>query len=287
MQTNAKDIMDMTIKEAFPELYQAVQNSRKAVEKLNEILEPYRVFANSFLDSQKIMNFAESLKNQIIVFCAEEQYWAISDITLIKHLQSVSENKYSETITNYYEQDNYAKIDELSKTWEGLDCIAKRLPIIKSCLNIMQNNSNNIDVATVVIPTLTAQITGIAEDLCGLVPEDDYKEISNDLRNGQKNPTKGEITTEYLWRLDPKKELFFCSNVIFNAVMKNTNNKDNFTEEELEKYNKYRNKILHGDIQFLNYGTNENLVRTWLELNILIRIYAIYKDYELKESINE
>jgi hypothetical protein len=37
----------------------------------------------------------------------------------------------------------------------------------------------------------------------------------------------------------------------------------------------------------LNYGTDENLVRSWLELNILIKVYSIYKDFNTKELENE
>ena len=90
-----------------------------------------------------------------------------------------------------------------------------------------------------------------------------------------------------MWQQERKREVFDCYNVIFNAVMKNTKNTEFFSQEDLEKYNKYRNKILHGDKQFLNYGTDENLVRSWLELNILIKVYSFYKNYETKELENE
>lgn len=45
------------------------------------------------------------------------------------------------------------------------------------------------------------------------------------------------------------------------------------SQEELEKYNKFRNKILHGDKNYLKYGTLKNYIQSWLELELLFYSY--------------
>lgn len=50
---------------------------------------------------------------------------------------------------------------------------------------------------------------------------------------------------------------------------------EQLNEADFEKYNKFRNKILHGDKEFLEYGTEENIIRSWLELDIVINAYTI------------
>lgn len=231
--------------------------------------------------------FIKECRYFIVTSKADEQYWIVDDDILIKQLQGQTENKYSEIITSYYTQENYINVKKLLYKWKKITCIADRMTIFEDCYNAMQTISDKRIINNTVIPTLTAQITGLTEDLHKLVPTSEYDTIKKELTRGGKTPSEGEITLEYLWRQEPLKEISDCYTVIFEAVMKNTRKIENFTKEDLEKYNKYRNKILHGDKQFLNYGTDENLVRSWLELNTLIKVYSIYRDFKTKELENE
>ena len=223
----------------------------------------------------------------LVLYKAEEKYWVIDDYKLLEILKPLKEEDYSNTITNYYVKDNYRNISTLINEWGNNTNISDRMPIINSCYRAMTTTNDKPVINTVVIPALLAQITGLTEDLHELVPTSDRKQLEKELSTKGHSPSKGEITTEYLWRQEQKREVFDCYTGIFEAVMKNTQKVKNFSKEDLEKYNKYRNKILHGDKQFLNYGTDENLIRCSLELNTLIKVYSIYKNYKAKEFDNE
>ena len=55
------------------------------------------------------------------------------------------------------------------------------------------------------------------------------------------------------------------------------------TLEELEKYNKFRHKILHGDKNYLKYGTIKNYIQSWLELDLLFLIYLAVVNINKKD----
>ena len=287
MSNTLSNNIKKTIKEVSPELYQGVEALKVISKAMHHFAQITKKALQNLANSPEFKKFIEDCKCQIVINKAEEQYWVIDDQVLIKQLQGYSEDNYSEIITNYYTKNKYENIEKLFNNWQGIDCISERIKIFGNCIKTMKVLSDKDLINTVIIPTLLAQTTGITEDLHELVPNETQKQLKNELTNNGKTPSKGEITTEYLWQQERKREVFDCYNVIFNAVMKNTKNTEFFSQEDLEKYNKYRNKILHGDKQFLNYGTDENLVRSWLELNILIKVYSFYKNYETKELENE
>ena len=287
MSNTLSNNLKKTIKEVSPELYQGIEIFQVMSMAMHHFAQITKKALQNLANSPEFKKFIEDCKCQIVINKAEEQYWVIDDQVLIKQLQGYSEDKYSEIITNYYTKNKYENIEKLFNNWQGIDCISERIKIFENCIKTMKVLSDKDLINTVIIPTLLAQTTGITEDLHELVPNETQKQLKNELTNNGKTPSKGEITTEYLWQQERKREVFDCYNVIFNAVMKNTKNTEFFSQEDLEKYNKYRNKILHGDKQFLNYGTDENLVRSWLELNILIKVYSFYKNYETKELENE
>lgn len=275
------------IKEACPELANFCDNAKIIVTAINKVLTPYVEALQKIIESPEFIQFIEGLQLALVLYKAEEKYWVIDDYKLLEILKPLKEEDYSNTITNYYVKDNYRNISTLINEWENNTNISDRMPIINSCYRAMTTTNDKSVINTVVIPTLLAQITGLTEDLHELVPTSDRKQLEKELSTKGHSPSKGEITTEYLWRQEGKREVFDCYTVIFEAVMKNTQKVENFSKEDLEKYNKYRNKILHGDKQFLNYGTDENLIRCWLELNTLIKVYSIYKNYKAKELDNE
>lgn len=287
MSNTLSNNIKKTIKEVSPELYQGVETLKVISNVMHHFAQRTQKALQNLANSPEFKQFIEDCKTQIVINRAEERYWVIDDEFLIKQLQGYSEDKYSEIITNYYSRNNYENIEKLFNSWQDIDCISERMKIFENCIKTMKALSDKDLINTIIIPTLLAQTTGITEDLHNLTPTNARNIIKQELTKEGNTPSKGEVTTEYLWRQERNKELADCYTVIFEAVMKNTDKKAVFTEEDLKKYNKYRNKILHGDKQFLNYGTDENLVRSWLELNILIKVYSFYKNYETKELENE
>lgn len=122
------------------------------------------------------------------------------------------------------------------------------------------------------IPTLLAQEDGILEDMYNLIPEDTRFDIAqSDHLNS--NQTKN-IITSYLWYNGYGAIAIYVLKVLVQKTF--LNGKTGITklsQEELEKYNKFRNKILHGDKNYLKYGTLKNYIQSWLELELLFYSY--------------
>lgn len=280
-------ILKSLIKETNPEVVEFLNNFNLICQALQKLAYIANEKIRKVVETPEFQQFINGLKIMQTYYEVEDKYWVIDDKTLLKILSNIPSEEYSNQITEYYTKDNYGNIEKLLNKWRNITYIADRMIIFEDCYNAMQTITDKRMINNTVIPTLTAQISGLTEDLCALVPRTECDTLKQELTIGGKTPSKGEITVEYLWRQEQKSEVLDCYNVIFNAVMKNTKNIEHFSKEDLEKYNKYRNKILHGDKQFLNYGTDENLVRSWLELNILIKVYSIYKDFNTKELENE
>lgn len=276
MRTRNKDFLQQTIKEACPEFYNFLQNLSSIGNSLNKIIEPYRLMLEQVAKTPEFKTFIEACQYLIVKSTAAENFWAINDKLLLTHLKTIPESEYATEIVKYYSTNNYDKIQNLITKWQETDIVNNRIAIFQSCLTIMRNNQNSItDIANVVIPTLTAQLTGIVEDLYDAIP--DKNEIEKELSTGtiKQTHSRGLITAQYLWNLKQGQCAMDCYSIIFKSVMINQGQFKQLNETDFEKYNKFRNKILHGDKDFLKYGTDENIIRSWLELDVAINTYTI------------
>lgn len=269
-----KNFLQTPIKEAYPEFYNFLHNLSNKSISLNKLFEPYRILFEPISNTPEFINFIKECQYLAIKTKASENFWLINDQTLLKLLNSVPESQYSTKIIEYYSTESYNNIQKLINNWQEIGCVNNRIPLLQSCLNIIKSGQKMEDITNTVIPALTAQITGITEDLYELVPEKEKLEAELKKVNKKNRPSNGQITTQYFWEQGEGQYALDCY-YIFKSVMINKGQFQHLNETDFEKYNKFRNKILHGDKNFLLYGTEENMIRSWLELNILINLYAI------------
>ena len=164
MKRENKDFLQQTIKEACPEFYNFLQNLSSIGNSLNKSIEPYRLMLEQVAKTPEFKTFIEACQYLIVKSTAAEKFWAINDKLLLTQLKNIPESEYTTEIVKYYSANNYDKIQNLITKWQETDIINNRIAIFQSCLTIMRNNQNSItDIANVVIPTLTAQLTGIVE----------------------------------------------------------------------------------------------------------------------------
>ncbi len=245
------------IQDIFPE---------KLIERLNQMA---KNFSNSawFEQLQSLMLFHSKIISN---------YWPISDPQLIKTLSGVPDEKVEQTVIQFYSQNSYIKIQQMVANWGKYDFLTQRMPILNSCLNILLSSSNYKDKNNVLIPTLMAQLTGLKESLFLYIPEEERKTIEKNIQEYLKHKKEkvGEnaIVLQFLYE---KHILLGCDLLELNEIIFNTTfaRKDKILELNIEKYNKFRNKILHGDKKFLNYGTEVNMIRAWLEVDFLIKVH--------------
>ncbi len=250
-----------------------IKKTNNSIKALVSTLKPYMKGVDKYIKMHQNA-IKEAYDFVIVQYKTKDSFWAIYDKNLIDILKNTTEDKYSDIIVNYYKENNYEKIKELFSNWQQIPSIKDRMKIISSCFNLMQTEILSEDLCNAIIPTLTAQITGIIEDTYYLIPTSKEKEIRQSLGLPiQKTQPSPKVTAEYLWQLKEGQDSLFYYSIVQQAIMLNRGKLDKLTEEDIAKYNKYRHKIMHGDKMFLNYGTEENLIRSWLELDMLIKIY--------------
>lgn len=211
-----------------------------------------------------------------------KQYWLVIDKELFEIISTASKSAnfdVNECIIKYYSENKYKNIENILSYIAELNCCEHRMHIIDSCFRIMKSSAKK-HIYNIVIPVLAAQMTGLIEEDCyKAIPKTKKEEIKKILQENKKesgsNYTKIEIIDEYL-----KHSIGAGKYIEFNTVIKNKSfcnggKIEKLSDCEIEKYNKFRPKILHGDSKFLDYGTKENLIRSWLELAFIAKILEI------------
>lgn len=223
--------------------------------------------------------FRQKLALQFYCFKITNQYWPIPHAELVREVVATPEDQLEQTIINFYSQKNYFRIQQIVSIWESCNFVVCRMPVLKSCLNVLLSNLPNEDKYNVLIPTLTAQLSGLKDlfyQYLENIPKGRKEEIKKELQKKLKNPKDkigdNEILLQFLAdeHILPELNLLELGQIIFKTTFAR---KERIKDLDTQKYNKFRNKILHGDPDFLDYGTEVNMIRAWLEVDFLIRVH--------------
>ncbi len=166
-------------------------------------------------------------------------------------------------IIRYYSNHKFLNVKRILNQIKQVNCLNKeRIDILEDCYTAMKQLSFKVACNTI-IPTLSAQADGILNEISKLIPKEILDQI---LKESQK--TKNSTATIILAYLET---LMVHDGTIekFKIVIKeNAFGKP----KKSAKYHKSRNSVLHGSC---SYGSKENLVRAWLEIAFLIKVYYL------------
>lgn len=264
------------LQELMLPIYTAIQ---PLCEQMNELSQILNFHLNKIKNSQMFRDFvlaALSLKvqSEILNSC-----WIVLNVELFNKIIQAKQsglNNIDDIIVDFYTKDGYKELAIIIKECDSYDFIQDRIQIIHSAYNTTLTN-NLEDAANVVIPTLMAQLTGIIEqDIFNAIPEIEKEEIR--MEGGYDKRAIRPLISEYLWKHGIALYAWQFSDLIAKRTFLSGGQIKKLPQEELEKYDKFRSKILHGDINYLNYGTAKNLIQTWLELYLAISILKEVKN---------
>lgn len=258
-----KDFMKALQININPEYIEAYNNFKKVAKSIQKISNTIKYVASQITPivmpkiSLAINNF---ITNTRII----KGHWVVIDeelFNLLKTKKNVED--VTKTIVDFYTKNRYEKLIEIFNEIETLNIIPERIHILKSCIQILKSSSKK-HAYNVIIPTLLAQITGIIEEDC-------IKLIPNNVLIKKENGNKVSGVKEVSNALE-----YFDSSLLFYEMFNSAIIKGlfkNVSQTDYEEYKKEcgsnRHKVLHGDKNFLDYGTKENLVRTFLDLYML------------------
>lgn len=259
-----------------PEVFENIKNARLVMTNVSKYL------ANLNETFVKIKNLVKPrIIDAIINFQTNTRiingHWVVINdelFDLLKTKKSIDE--ISKTIIDFYTEDKYKNLELLFEEIDDLDIIPERIPILKSCIKILKKNSQK-NAYNVVLPTLMAQATGIIEEDC-------YNLLPEKLFPKDENKRKKVLNALEYFNCDILFYEMFDSAIIDGLFKKI---KDN---SEYESYKREcgsnRHKILHGEKEFLDYGTKENLIRTCLDLYMLCfaKMFLVNATSEIEED---
>lgn len=252
--------------------------------RMDEIAAPAREFARRMEEmnapirsmvaaAQKQLN-TPGIRAMFTSFKLQSRFWIVSDIDLFREIidrEIESEHALEQFLVSYYTANNWAAVNALLDKWQAAPSLAPRVAIIEDCLKTVQlAQGKNLNIANVVIPTLIAQIDGMMADLYKLILGNAPMLPSN------KKADKHEVVMELVSQIVNVRAADMLHTVIIegvfrhaDAIKKSRAANDN---QQSAEFNIFRHKIMHGDRDFLNYGTTENLTRFFLYADFLIQL---------------
>ena len=237
----------------------------EALKPYLELRERFKVYDFNAI-SNKWAQITEVIAKQRVNSMLLADYWIIMDDKLFNELKDKCLNDRFDTnkyIVRYYSNHKFENIKNVLAQIKNSNCLESRqVEIFEDCYTAMKKLSNKIACNTL-IPTLTAQADGLLTAICNIIPNE-VKKVIMEEKGIKKNSSTATIILAYLETLTvhgtTEKFKVVIKGKAFNKPKKN------------DKYKKSRHKILHGKC---DYGSKENLVRCWLEIAFLIKVYCL------------
>lgn len=233
---------------------------------ISEAMKPYLALKDFSQIGNKWLQIDEILSKQRANSILLDNYWLIIDNELFESIKEESKNRnfdVNKFIVKYYSNHKFENISKILESIIDYKCVsATRIKILKDCHIAMKKLSCSV-ACNIVIPVITAQTDGILADICKLIPEEFIDSLKQEEKI-KKNSSTATIILCYLETLMAGKTV-----EQFKLVIKE---KAFGKQKKNQKYRKSRHGILHGNC---NYGSKENLVRAWLELAFISKIYCL------------
>ena len=230
-------------------------------------------FQNMMAEAQRQLN-NPAIRAIFTSFKLQSRFWIVSDIALLRKIidmNSESEGEIEQFLVSHYTENNWAAVEDLFSEWKSTPSLSGRVAIIEDCLKTVKlADGKGVNIASVVIPALIAQIDGMMFDLYELM---NRKSL---LLASEKKQKKNEILVESISQAVNFRAADMLHTVIIEGVFRHSDaieksRADNDNQEDSE-FNIFRHKIMHGDKDFLNYGKFENLTRFFLYADFLMQL---------------
>lgn len=277
------------------EMFRLAEPMRRYMEEMDAQTRPFRKLAEEYAaQANKWQNLARDLIGPNIAelfkpiafpeilspelskrFTLKSRYWIVVDDEVFSQLcqiEDADEEALESFLVEHYLKDDCAAMTHLLEGWRACPAIQERMPIFEAVLATVKRLANDpkINVTNAVLPTLIAQLDGLKDDLIKSIPIELQHQKRLELKqdNAVEKVNHYDIVTYCIEEMINTFSALMLADVIFDVLFKH-GNKIIQQDEGV-----FRNKILHGDKEFLDYGTKENLVRVFLYVDFVIKLIA-------------
>lgn len=278
----------------FTELQTPYQDLIREVQERNSIFRESFKSIHAFqatLDFSKIGQAFHGITD-IIRSVPQEQFlkirlyserWPISDELLSL---AVENDLYENTaviqfVIDFYKVNDWQRLEMLVHSW--LTVIqAERVKILLSVIKAVKNAKDE-DVHDLTITTLIAQIDGLVRDLYSILPKDIRKRVEEEIRKDlpvvihEKRPdVRKDVMVQTIAEVVDYWSAEMLQEAIYSGLFRDSNQISND-----DNYSLFRHKIMHGDKEYLGYGSEENFIRLILYADFIIGLIRQIKDSDL------
>jgi hypothetical protein len=205
-----------------------------------------------FLLSKSITNSLSKIeipKGRILYLQLTNMFWVIDDPKIVPYLKEIdnvlSWDNIEKNICDFYLSNSCKELERLFEDISNANINKNRKKLILEILPVYIPLKDNKNIYSIIIPFLLSNICGLKQDLCDLL----------EIKNKKQNEKLLEKMIDDFDFPNRKKIEMILDSVFLGG------NKIEDKSEELEKFNLFRHKILHGDKDYLDYGNRENFVR--------------------------
>lgn len=268
LAVNIKETMD-TIRpqmEAFKEFVSTLQEI-----DFDGFVQQYRNYIQEFnrLSKELKTNYDEVVK----VFNKYKWFVPIDiPITFLWEILELSnmenpQEKIDAHFFNYFAANDFEYLKILVKKWENSGKFKqKRMKIINDCLNVIINAREGEIPNSLIMPTLIAQIDGIQTEYI----LKDLFEMNGPRITLKSNGTATKREKAWVHVIEEMDAIDnSISSLINDAILNVLFEGVNPGEPIKAPINFSRHKIMHGEYDYLDYGTNSNTLRAFIILDFL------------------
>lgn len=223
----------------------------------------------------------EYISNErIIEIRMQSNYWIVVDKGLISTIVEngkFNEAEMVETVIHHYKKNNWKNTELIVERWRG-HISPERMIILDDMLFTVKEAGSRAHSLSVL--ALITQLDGLTRELLQLLPIEDKKRIENKIRDSlpaelkqKRTDIRQELTVQTIGEVIDFWSAEILQEVIFSGLFRNSKN-----ISLDESFSLFRNKIMHGDKDFLKYGTDESFVRLMLYLDFVISLIAQLKN---------
>ena len=264
----------------FKSIYEQTDGFRKLQETLNKIATPAKELAEMLEKQSQILQHFPN-KKIILKMNLYLTHWIVIDNCLLEKLYKInysSSDDIENLIVSYYSENNWNQAEILIQSWRKFNFTGERVCIFLDALEVnrVSEERKGFNPNRLACPALIAQIDSLVEFLKKSIYSKCIESLNQNclLQNWKKN--KNEIVIKQIDHIVDHWSAVMLNNIIFNRLFCGSQSiPKRSTVDMLPDKNQefliFRNKILHGDQNYMDYGTKREFYQNF----IICRFYYL------------
>jgi hypothetical protein len=230
-------------------------------------------------------NFTEVIRaiprEHLLKIRLHSEHWLISDddlLSLVIERNIEGDEEIVSFVIGYYKSDRWSRLEAITGSW-NTEINPERLKVFNTAI-AMSKDTDTEDVHLLTVPALIAQIDGLVRELYSILPKETRKRVEKEIKDNlpeelksKRTDVRHDVAVQTIAEVVDFWSAEMLQEVIFSGLFRDSNK---ITPND--SYSLFRNKIMHGDKEYLGYGNEGNFIRLMLYAEFIIKLIKQVKD---------